>query len=65
MAIQIKLKEKYRRGFKGRYKGGERPAPPKRRKKIGHAEHVKRQGEQPLVRLIVEGRRGTGLFVKE
>lgn len=63
--IQIPLKEKYRRGFKGRNKGGEKPAPKKHRNKVGREAHVKRYGEPPVYRLVVEGRRGKGVFVRD
>jgi hypothetical protein len=60
--IQIPLKKKYRSATKGRYKGGERPAPPKKRNKIGYAKHVALFGEPPVFHLVVDGRRGTGVM---
>lgn len=62
--IQIKLKQKYRQGFKSRYKGGENPAKKKKRNKIGNQKHVALFGEPPEVMLVVDGLRGTGVIKK-
>ena len=61
----IPLRAKYRSAHKSRFKGGERYAPPKKRKKIGYAEHVKRYGEPPVYHLVVDGLRGTGVMVRK
>lgn len=58
----IPLKEKYRRAHKGRYKGGERPAPKKHRKKIGYDKHISLFGVPPVMTLHVDGKRGTGVM---
>lgn len=62
--IQIPLKRKYKTGFKGRFRGGERPAPKKKHTKIGYAKHVALYGEPPRVTLRVNGKTGKGVFVK-
>lgn len=61
----IPLKKKYRSAKKGTYKGGEKPAPKKHRTKIGYTEHVKRFGVPPVYSLVVDGKRGTGVMVKQ
>lgn len=61
----IPLKRKYRTATKGRYKGGERPAPPKKRNKIGYDKHVALYGTPPVWHLVVDGKRGTGVMVRQ
>lgn len=63
--IQIPLKKKYRTASKGRYKGGERPAPLKKRNKIGWDKHTARYGVPPTWRLVVDGRRGKGVMTRD
>lgn len=58
----VPLKHKYRRAHKGRFRGGENYAPPKKRNKVGYAEHVKKYGEPPVMTLLVDGKRGTGVM---
>lgn len=58
MAIQIPLRHKYTLHYRGRYKGGEKPAPPKKRNKIGRIKHVAKYGEPPKAVRVVDG--GTG-----
>lgn len=64
MTVQIKLKQKYRMGNKSRYQGGEKPAPKKRRVKIGKDKHEALFGKQPTVVLFVDGLTGAGVFKK-
>lgn len=52
--IQIPLRLKYRRGFKGRFKGGERAAPRKHRKKIGGLAHEKIHGKAPVMDMLID-----------
>jgi hypothetical protein len=61
----IPLKKKYLSAYRGRYQGGERFAPRKNRNKIGRAEHVKKYGEPPVYHLVVDGKRGTGVMVRQ
>lgn len=61
--VQIRLKRKYRVGGKSRFSGGEKPAPKKKRNKIGHERHVKLHGEQPVTVLHFEGVKGKGVFI--
>lgn len=58
----IPLRQKYRVGGKTRYKGGERSAPRKTRKKIGYEAHVKAFGVPRKRVLVVDGLRGTGVM---
>lgn len=58
----IPLRKKYRSAHKGRFKGGERPAPKKHRKKVGYEAHVKRFGPPPPVMLVVDGRTGKSVM---
>lgn len=60
----IPLKQKYLRGNKSRYKGGERPAPPKKRKKIGYDKHVALFGKPPAMTKVVDGKRGTERMIR-
>lgn len=62
-ALLIPLKAKYRRGHKGRFNGGEKPAPRKHRDKIGYEKHVKQYGVPPEVMLYVDGLTGKGKLV--
>ena len=64
MAVQIPLRRKYLRVSKGRYSGGERPAPRKHRNKIGADKHQALYGPPPVVHLVVNGLTGAGKFVK-
>lgn len=58
MPILIPLGMKYRRAYKGRYKGGENAAPKKNRKKIGSQKHIERQGVQPTMVMVVDAYSG-------
>lgn len=58
MVVQIPVRSKYRKGFKSRYKGGERPAPKKKRSKIGQAAHERLHGPVQRRTKVVAG--GTG-----
>jgi hypothetical protein len=58
MPILIPLGMKYRRAYKGRYKGGENPAPKKKRNKIGLQKHMDRQGVPPQMVMVVDGYSG-------
>lgn len=60
----IPLKQKYRRGMKSRYKGGERPAPKKNRNKIGRDKHVALFGPPPAMMMVVDGQRGTERMIR-
>ena len=60
--VQIPLKRKYRSATKGRFRGGERFAEPKKRNKVGYDKHVARHGVPPQMMLVVDGRRGTGVM---
>lgn len=62
MTVQIPLRRKYLSAQKGRFKGGERSAPKKRRNKIGYEAHVKRFGKPRKMVLVVDGRTGKGTF---
>ena len=64
MTVQIPLKAKYRRGFKSRNKGGENAAPKKHRSKLNAAAR-KKLPDQPNVVLVVNGKTGHGVFMKE
>lgn len=59
---QIPLKHKYTVGSKGRFKGGERPAPQKKRKKIGYDKHVALFGVPKARTFVVDGRTGKGVM---
>lgn len=58
MTVQIPLKGKYRSAKKGKYKGGENPAPKKHRSKTGYAKHTAMFGEPPKRHLVVDGKTG-------
>lgn len=60
MTVQIPLKGKYRTAKKGRYKGGEKPAPKKHRTKTGSAKHNAMFGVPPVRVLVVDGKTGKG-----
>ena len=61
MTVQIKLKRKYLGHYKGRYQGGEKPAPKKNRHKLSDA--LKRNlPPQPKYVLFVNGRTGAGVL---
>lgn len=62
MTVQIPLKRKYLSAKKGTYKGGERPADRKKRKKIGGIAHIARFGEAPRRVLVVNGKTGAGVM---
>jgi hypothetical protein len=64
MTVQIRLKRKYRTAHKGRYSGGEKPAPRKHRKKVGYDKHIKEHGVPPVIHLVVDGKTGAGVFVR-
>lgn len=63
MAVQIPLKAKYRSASKGRYSGGERPAPRKHRKKLNDAQK-RNLPPQPVIHLVVDGLTGRSVFVR-
>lgn len=61
--MQIPLKKKYRSAMKGRYSGGERPAPKKNRRKVTNDALRKAiQATQPIVVLHVDGLTGKGVY---
>lgn len=59
----IPLKAKYRSAQKGRYSGGEKPAPKKNRHKITNVK-VREAiwATQPKVTLVVDGLTGKGVY---
>jgi len=61
--VQIPLKMKYRSAYKGRYSGGEKPAPRKHRTKLSDPQK-RNLAPQPVVHLVVNGRTGAGVFVR-
>lgn len=67
-AVQIPLREKYLAGFRSTFKGGERGATLKHRKKIGNATKADRDERARITRqartvtLVVDGRTGRSHF---
>jgi len=62
--VQIPLKAKYLGHYKGRYNGGERPAPKKHRHKLNDKQK-QLLPPQPKVTLVVNGLTGRGVLVRE
>jgi len=59
----IPLKAKYRSAHKGRYSGGEKPAPRKNRHKINDKQKAALP-LQPKMMLIVDGATGHGVMTR-